>query len=158
LHRRIRLASTSLPPSDPEGRGAARRYPGTTCPRGRLYAAGRDEGVFTRPLPLKPEKKRRERRGGVGCGGLVWRRGWFPGPPADACCRRGMNCCCAVGAHSRPSLARTGKGVIRFLVVNTTNTVVGCGNKGLRHDRSRRIFQLPHTDQGYPSLLLTVKV
>ena len=24
-------------------------------------------GLFTRRLPLKPEKKRRERRGGVGC-------------------------------------------------------------------------------------------
>ena len=28
----------------------------------------------------------------------------YGGP--GCCCRRGMNCCCAVRAHARPSLAR----------------------------------------------------
>ena len=47
-------------------------------------------GLFTRRLPLKPEKKRRERWrdigcwiicGGQGCSGSASRRGWFPRTP-----------------------------------------------------------------------------
>ena len=119
LHNSTRLASTSLPPPlTSGGRGGARRHPGTTCPRGRMLLV--EVVTLVRPLPLRPEEKRRERRRdmggwivceGLGCGGLASRRRWFPGPHADACCcRRGMNCCCAVGAHSRTSLARIGRG------------------------------------------------
>ncbi len=45
-----------------------------------------------------------------GCGGSASRRRWFPGSHADPCyCRRGMNCCCAVGARTRTDLARIGE-------------------------------------------------
>ena len=43
------------------------------------------------------------------------------------CYRRGMNCCCAVGAHPRPSLARTGEGGLGSIVACSTTLVVGYG-------------------------------
>ena len=58
-----RFASTSLPPTG--GGGAARRHPGTTCPRGRMLLV--EVVMLVRPLPLRPEGRRRERWWGVVC-------------------------------------------------------------------------------------------